>query len=130
MKRRLILMLMTPIIAVWPGDATAASLDGGEPLTASFARELVVDELDRASMTQRDLADALDEQYCGGYLLGTSGRPRSSSTSTTGPGVLSSMSTGSSTPSRRRVFPAPSLLTPPPQGIEAQTQKRSSPKSA
>jgi replicative DNA helicase len=42
-------------------------------------RELVVDELDRASMTQRDLADALDEQYCGGYLLGTSGRPRSSS---------------------------------------------------
>ena len=42
-------------------------------------RDLVVDELARASMTQRGLAAALGEQYCGGYLLGTESRPRSSS---------------------------------------------------
>ncbi len=42
-------------------------------------RDLVVDELARMDMTQRDLAAALGEQYCGGYLLGTATRPRSSS---------------------------------------------------
>lgn len=42
-------------------------------------REVVVEELDRLGMTQRDLARALGEQYCGGYLLGTDNRPRSSS---------------------------------------------------
>jgi replicative DNA helicase len=42
-------------------------------------RELVVAELDRAEMTQRGLASALGEQYCGGYLLGTDARPRCSS---------------------------------------------------
>ncbi len=42
-------------------------------------RDLVVRELARAGMTQRQLADALGEQYCGGYLLGTEARPRSSS---------------------------------------------------
>ena len=44
-------------------------------------RELVVAELDRAEMTQRGLAAALGEQYCGGYLLGTEARPRCSSRS-------------------------------------------------
>lgn len=42
-------------------------------------RDVVVEELDRLGMTQRDLARALGEQYCGGYLLGTAARPRSSS---------------------------------------------------
>ncbi len=42
-------------------------------------RDVVVEELDRLDMTQRDLARALGEQYCGGYLLGTAARPRSSS---------------------------------------------------
>lgn len=42
-------------------------------------RDLVVAELDRMGMTQRALADALGEQYCGGYLLGTESRPRASS---------------------------------------------------
>ena len=42
-------------------------------------RDLVVTELERAGMTQRALADALGEQYCGGYLLGTDNRPRCSS---------------------------------------------------
>ena len=42
-------------------------------------RDLVVAELDRLGMTQRGLAEALGEQYCGGYLLGTTSRPRSSS---------------------------------------------------
>jgi replicative DNA helicase len=41
-------------------------------------RDLVVTELDRMDMTQRDLARALGESYCGGYLLGTETRPRSS----------------------------------------------------
>jgi replicative DNA helicase len=45
----------------------------------SEVRDVVVGELDRAGMTQRDLASALGEQYCGGYLLGTDARPRSSS---------------------------------------------------
>jgi len=44
-------------------------------------RDLVVAELDRADMTQRGLAEALGEQYCGGYLLGTEARPRCSSRS-------------------------------------------------
>jgi replicative DNA helicase len=42
-------------------------------------RDLVVDELARLGMTQRGLAEALGEQYCGGYLLGTESRPRASS---------------------------------------------------
>ncbi len=42
-------------------------------------RDLVVAELDRVGMTQRALAGALGEQYCGGYLLGTESRPRASS---------------------------------------------------
>lgn len=42
-------------------------------------RDLVVDELARIGMTQRGLAEALGEQYCGGYLLGTESRPRASS---------------------------------------------------
>ncbi|MCP4435072.1 MAG: replicative DNA helicase [Actinomycetia bacterium] len=42
-------------------------------------RDLVVEKLREAEMTQRDLAGALGEQYCGGYLLGTESRPRASS---------------------------------------------------
>jgi replicative DNA helicase len=42
-------------------------------------RDVVVAALARMDMTQRDLAAALGEQYCGGYLLGTECRPRSSS---------------------------------------------------
>jgi replicative DNA helicase len=42
-------------------------------------RDLVVAELARAELTQRDLAALLGEQYCGGYLLGTDARPRCSS---------------------------------------------------
>jgi len=42
-------------------------------------RHLVVTQLERAGMTQRALAQALGEQYCGGYLLGTDARPRCSS---------------------------------------------------
>jgi replicative DNA helicase len=41
-------------------------------------RDIVVEELARLGMTQRELAEALGEQYCGGYLLGTDSRPRSS----------------------------------------------------
>lgn len=40
-------------------------------------RDVVVAELDRAGMTQRGLAEALGERYCGGYLLGSDTRPRS-----------------------------------------------------
>ncbi|KLR61856.1 replicative DNA helicase [Actinobacteria bacterium IMCC26207] len=42
-------------------------------------RDLIVEELHRAEMTLRQLAEALGEQYCGGYLLGTESRPRCSS---------------------------------------------------
>jgi replicative DNA helicase len=42
-------------------------------------RDLIVEELAAAGMTQRDLAAALGEQYCGGYLLGTPTRPRNMS---------------------------------------------------
>jgi replicative DNA helicase len=42
-------------------------------------RQLVVDELARVDMSQRDLAAALGEAYCGGYLLGTESRPRATS---------------------------------------------------
>ena len=42
-------------------------------------RDLIVDELHHAEMTLRDLAEALGEKYCGGYLLGTESRPRCSS---------------------------------------------------
>ncbi|MBS1836857.1 MAG: replicative DNA helicase [Actinobacteria bacterium] len=42
-------------------------------------RDVVVAELARMDMSQRDLAAALDESYCGGYLLGTASRPRATS---------------------------------------------------
>jgi replicative DNA helicase len=42
-------------------------------------RDVIVEELATAGMTQRDLAVALGEQYCGGYLLGTRTRPRNMS---------------------------------------------------
>ncbi len=42
-------------------------------------RDLVVTELARMEMSQRDLAAALGESYCGGYLLGTEARPRATS---------------------------------------------------
>jgi replicative DNA helicase len=42
-------------------------------------REVVVSELARVDMSQRDLAAALGESYCGGYLLGTESRPRATS---------------------------------------------------
>ncbi|UDY34371.1 replicative DNA helicase [Dermatobacter hominis] len=42
-------------------------------------REVVVEELARVDMSQRDLAAALGESYCGGYLLGTESRPRATS---------------------------------------------------
>jgi replicative DNA helicase len=45
----------------------------------SEVRDLIVDELHHAEMTLRDLAGALGEKYCGGYLLGTESRPRCSS---------------------------------------------------
>ncbi len=44
-------------------------------------RDLVVAELGRAELTQRQLAGLLREKYCGGYLLGTEARPRCSSRS-------------------------------------------------
>jgi replicative DNA helicase len=40
---------------------------------------MVVSELTRVGMTQRNLAAHLGEQYCGGYLLGTDTRPRATS---------------------------------------------------
>ena len=55
------------------GDAT------GNPnvdTVPAEVRNLVVSELARVGMTQRQLAAALGEQYCGGYLLGTETRPR------------------------------------------------------
>jgi len=42
-------------------------------------RDLVVSELARLEMSQRDLAASLGEAYCGGYLLGTESRPRATS---------------------------------------------------
>ncbi|MFM7069903.1 MAG: replicative DNA helicase [Actinomycetes bacterium] len=42
-------------------------------------RDVVVTELARVGMTQRELAAALGEQYCGGYLLGSETRPRATS---------------------------------------------------
>lgn len=64
-------------------DALAALADkAGNPNVDTIpweARELVLTALERKSMTQRSLAAALGEQYCGGYLLGTEARPRSSS---------------------------------------------------
>jgi replicative DNA helicase len=69
------------------GAASAAALDALSQISSNpnvdtipcEVRELVVDELERQGMTQRSLAAALGEQYCGGYLLGTETRPRSSS---------------------------------------------------
>jgi replicative DNA helicase len=63
--------------------AAVAALDGtpSNPNVDTIpcgVRDLVVAELDRMEMTQRDLARALGESYCGGYLLGTETRPRSS----------------------------------------------------
>lgn len=69
------------------GAAGAAALDALAEVTSNpnvdtipaEVRDLVVAELDRMGMTQRGLAEALGEQYCGGYLLGTESRPRASS---------------------------------------------------
>ncbi len=65
-------------------EAALAALEGVTPnpncdTIPCEVRDLVVAELARLGMTQRDLAAALGEQYCGGYLLGTEARPRSSS---------------------------------------------------
>lgn len=65
-------------------EAALAALEGVTPnpncdTIPCEVRDLVVAELARVGMTQRDLAAALGEQYCGGYLLGTEARPRSSS---------------------------------------------------
>ncbi len=61
-----------------------AALDGirGNPnvdTVPAEVRSLVVDELATVDMTHRQLAEALGEQYCGGYLLGTDSRPRATS---------------------------------------------------
>ena len=69
------------------GRECAAALAALQDITANpnvdtipaEVRDLVVAELDRMGMTQRALAEALGEQYCGGYLLGTESRPRASS---------------------------------------------------
>lgn len=42
-------------------------------------KEKIVAALDDAGMTQRQLAEAIGEQYCGGYFLGTESRPRATS---------------------------------------------------
>lgn len=42
-------------------------------------KDQVLAALDDAGMTQRELAEAIGEQYCGGYFLGTDSRPRCSS---------------------------------------------------
>ncbi len=42
-------------------------------------RDVVVAELERLGTTHRQLAAALGEPYCGGYLLGTPARPRATS---------------------------------------------------
>ena len=41
-------------------------------------KDLVLHALTDAEMTQRELAEAIGEQYCGGYFLGTDARPRCS----------------------------------------------------
>lgn len=69
------------------GRETDAALRALQDVTANpnvdtvpcEVRDLVVAELERMGMTQRGLAAALGEQYCGGYLLGTEARPRASS---------------------------------------------------
>ncbi|MGB6057894.1 MAG: replicative DNA helicase, partial [Microthrixaceae bacterium] len=47
----------------------------------SGVKEQILVALEKAEMTQRGLSEALGEQYCGGYLLGTEARPRCSSRS-------------------------------------------------
>ncbi|MBM3661763.1 MAG: replicative DNA helicase [Actinobacteria bacterium] len=42
-------------------------------------RDLIVEELARLGTTQRELAAAIGEAYCGSYFLGTESRPRSTS---------------------------------------------------
>lgn len=64
-------------------DDAVAALEGVQAnpnvdTVPSEVRDLVVAELHRVGMSQRGLAEALGEQYCGGYLLGTEARPRSS----------------------------------------------------
>jgi len=79
--------LSTIGVAGGRGDCVAEALAALENVTSNpncdtipcEVRDLVVAELDRADMTQRSLAEALGEQYCGGYLLGTDARPRCSS---------------------------------------------------
>ncbi len=69
------------------GAACADAIDALERVTSNpnvdtvpcEVRDLVVSELARMEMSQRDLAAALGESYCGGYLLGTENRPRATS---------------------------------------------------
>jgi len=69
------------------GDQAERALTALETVTAnpnvdtvpSEVRHTVVAELERLGMTHRELAAELGEQYCGGYLLGTAARPRSTS---------------------------------------------------
>ncbi len=69
------------------GDQAERALAALETVTAnpnvdtvpSEVRHTVVAELERLGMTHRELAAELGEQYCGGYLLGTAARPRSTS---------------------------------------------------
>jgi replicative DNA helicase len=42
-------------------------------------RSRIIEAMATAGMSQRALADAIDEQYCGSYLLGSPTRPRTSS---------------------------------------------------
>ncbi len=68
--------------AVVPEAIEALSSTGSNPnvdTVPAEVRDLVVEELERVGMTQRGLAEALDERYCGGYLLGTESRPRATS---------------------------------------------------
>jgi replicative DNA helicase len=65
-------------------DEALRALDGVEAnpnvdTVPCEVRDLVLVELERLGMTHRQLAAALGEQYCGGYLLGTEARPRASS---------------------------------------------------
>jgi replicative DNA helicase len=68
-------------------DAARRALDALADVTSNpnvdtippAVRDVVVAELERLGTTHRQLAAALGEPYCGGYLLGTPARPRSTS---------------------------------------------------
>lgn len=69
------------------GAATGEALDALADVTANpnvdtippGVKDQIVAALDDAGMTQRQLADVIGEQYCGGYFLGTDSRPRATS---------------------------------------------------